>query len=47
MRPYLGSYYSKERKQTILDMYDARAFKFNTLITQSYFEGDLSQIRKS
>lgn len=46
MRPYLNSYYNLERKKTILDMYDARVFKFNNLITQSYFEGDLSQVRK-
>ena len=46
MRPYLSSFYSKERKQTIIDLYDARALKFNSLITQSYFEGELSKVRK-
>jgi len=46
MRPYLNSFFSTERKQTILDMYDANAFKFNTLITKSYFEGELQLLRK-
>ena len=46
MRPYIDTYYSNERKQVILDMYDARAFKFNTLVTQSYFQDSLTSIRK-
>lgn len=47
MRPYLNNYYSLERKQSILQMYDARIFKFDTLITQSYFTDALSMLRKS
>lgn len=47
MRPYINSYYSLERKATILQMYDARALKFQNLIDQSYFEGDLASVRKS
>ena len=47
MRPYINTYYSKERRETIFDLYDARALKFNTLITQSYFQDSLSSIRKS
>ena len=46
MRPYIDTYYSNERRQVVLDMYDARAFKFNTLITQSYFHDSLTSIRK-
>ena len=46
MRPYIDTYYSNERRQVILDMYDARVFKFNTLITQSYFQDSLTSIRK-
>ena len=46
MRPYIDTYYSNERKQVIIDMYDARAFKFNTLVTQSYFQDSLTSIRK-
>ena len=45
MRPYFGLF-SKERKQNIIDMYDARALKFNNLITQSYFEGEMQKLRK-
>lgn len=47
MRPYLGDYYSTERRQTILDMYDAKAIHFNNLITQAYFEGELQKLRKN
>lgn len=46
MRPYLSGYYSRERMMTIVEMYDARALRFNTLITQSYFEGELQMLRK-
>lgn len=46
MRPYLGTLYSRERRQTILDMYDAKALKFPNLIVQSYFTDELSKIRK-
>lgn len=47
MRPYLGDYYSKERKQVVIDKYDAKAWYFNNLITQSYFQGELELLRKS
>lgn len=46
MRPYLDEHYNVERRQNVLDMFDAKAFKFNTLITLSYFQGDLQFIRK-
>ena len=47
MRPYIDTAFNKERKQNIIDMYDARALKFNNLITQSYFQGNVERIRKS
>ena len=46
MQPYINSYYSAERKQVILDMYDARALKFTSLIVQQYFQDELKKIRK-
>lgn len=46
MKPYLGQMYSPERKQIVLDMYDAKAFFFDSLITQSYFENSMIKIRK-
>lgn len=46
MKPYLDSRYNPERKQHVLDMFDAQAYTFDTLITLSYFQGDLQQIRK-
>ena len=46
MRPYLDNRYSPENKTKILEMFDARAFMFDTLITLSYFQGDLQSIRK-
>lgn len=46
MRPYISTYYNNERKQTILEMFDARVLKFNNLITQAYFEDELKKVRK-
>lgn len=46
MKPYLDDMYNVERRQMILDMFDAKAFKFNTLVTLSYFQADLQMIRK-
>ena len=46
MKPYLDDLYHPERRQTVLDMFDAKAFKFDTLITLSYFQGELQKIRK-
>ena len=46
MRPYLDSYFSREKKQTILDLYDSQALRFNSLITQAYFKDELSKVRK-
>ena len=46
MRPYLDSVYSPDRKQTIIDIFDAKGFKFDSLITLSYFQAEMQQIRK-
>lgn len=46
MRPYLDSVYSPDRKQTIIDIFDAKGFKFDSLITLSYFQEEMQQIRK-
>lgn len=46
MIPYLSTLFSLERKNTIIQMYDAQALKFNNLITQSYFENELMKVRK-
>lgn len=46
MKPYLNTFYSKERVQTIVDMFNARALKFDTLITQAYFTDSMKTIKK-
>ena len=46
MKPYLNTFYSKERVQTIIDMFNARALKFDTLITQAYFTDSMKTIKK-
>lgn len=46
MKPYLDEMYNVESRQVVLDMFDAKAYKFDTLITLSYFQGNLQQIRK-
>lgn len=47
MRPYLDERYSPDRKQIVLDMFDAQNYKFDTLITLSYFQSELQLIRKT
>lgn len=47
MRPYLDELYSKELMQSVLDRYDARAFKFDCLATQVKFTEALSRLRKT
>lgn len=47
MRPYIDSYFSKEKRQVILDMFDARSLKFDNLVTLAYFQDALKLIRKS
>lgn len=46
MRPYLDGRYTPEKVRQIVELFDAEMFKFDTLITQSYFIEDLSRIRK-
>ena len=46
MKPYLDEFYSLERRNTILDIYDAKGYKFDTLITMSYFQDALQKVRK-
>lgn len=45
MRPGIQTIYQPERRQTIIDLYDARALKFDSLITQSYFQDAMLNIR--
>lgn len=47
MIPYLDTFYSRERRLTIFQMYDAQSLYFNNLITQAYFEAELLKIRKN
>lgn len=47
MRPHLNSYFNTENKQMIIDMYDVRALKFDSLITQAYFEDYMKALRTS
>jgi hypothetical protein len=46
MKPYLDDRYNPERRQMVIDMFDAKAYKFDTLISLSYFQGELQKIRK-
>lgn len=46
MRPYLDEFFNLERRNQVLEMFDSKAFKFNTLITLSYFQGSLQKLRK-
>lgn len=45
MRPYINEVYSMERRKMVIDIYDAKGWKFDSLITQSYFQGELEMIR--
>lgn len=46
MRPYLGTFFTPEARQKVIDIFDAKGFKFDSLITMSYFQADLQTIRK-
>lgn len=46
MKPYLDSSYHPDKKAWVIDMFDAQAFKFDSLITLSYFQDYLQKIRK-
>lgn len=45
MRPYINEVYTMERRKMVIDMYDAKGWQFDSLITQSYFQGDLELVR--
>lgn len=45
MRPYLGNYYSMERKKQVIMMYDNKGWKFANLIIQAYFQDELATVR--
>ena len=45
MRPYLGGYFSTERRKAIIDRYDAKMWKFSNLIAQAYFQDALNMVR--
>lgn len=47
MRPYIDNVFSPELRQNIIDMFDAEAFKFDTLITKKYFQESLKSVRKA
>lgn len=46
MKPYLDNSYNLELRTNVIDQFDARCFKFDTLITLSYFQGELQKLRK-
>ena len=37
MRPYLGTHFTPEGKQKVIDVFDAKGYMFDSLITMSYF----------
>ena len=47
MRPYLGNFYSAERKKQVLTMYDNKVWKFANLIIQAYFQDELAMVRQT
>ena len=47
MRPYIDCVYIKEKRQIVLDMYDAKVWKFVNLIDKAYFQEALTLVRKS
>lgn len=46
MRPYLDELFNPERRNTVIEIYDAKGYKFDTLITLSYFQDELKKLRK-
>jgi hypothetical protein len=46
MRPYLDELFNVERRNTVLEIYDAKGYKFDTMITLSYFQDELKKLRK-
>lgn len=46
MRRYLDEFYNADTVKSVIDMYDARAFKYADLVSQAYFADNLKQIKK-
>lgn len=46
MRPYLDEFFSVERRKKVIELFDAKALKFDSLITLSYFQAELEKLRK-
>jgi hypothetical protein len=46
MRPYLDTYFMKEKQQMVIEMFDAKVWKFTTLIDKAYFQEALTFVRK-
>lgn len=45
MRPYLDELYVREKYISVLEMYDARAYYFDCLVSEAYFTGELVKLR--
>lgn len=45
MRPYIDAQYTREGRLQIIEMYDARAFRFRNYIDKCYFEDALKSVR--
>lgn len=46
MRPYLGLTFLPEQRKMVIERYDAKGWKFDNLITQTYFQDALRELRK-
>lgn len=46
MRPYLDGPFNKEKRNNVIQMFDADVFRYDSLITYTYFKEALSSIRK-
>lgn len=45
MMPYIGCAFNKEKQKIVIDLYDAKVWRFVNLIVQSYFQDHLRKIR--
>lgn len=46
MRPYIDAEYNIESRRMVFEIFDARGYMFDTLITMSYFQSELQKLRK-
>ena len=46
MRPYLDEYFNGELRNNVIETFDVKGYKFNNLITLSYFQDELQKLRK-